>query len=554
MDAFLSALKRESQPTILTKSQIPGDSKAGASHEIRPIQLIDPSQVAPEPPRKPEKSRTRSIPAAVATSNGGFQTTGPLAEKLPQKRRGGINLWAVPGSTIRVYNTHALDADGQPKLIAEATAPDTSSRERNWSVSYPAQRKYQERMGKLYGAQEDGLVMVALELPVEADWDARDQLSVTQQVGERAESQPTFTKFTYYTADNEHVHDTYVVCDRLQATLGCTVGKAVVKPGVRSTEDYAVTPHSRIQMVKDGFPVGDTIHADRTGQFSIDFPGNPSDGVWELQVGTKRIPITGTSEDKATKIRRIERTLREALTRAPEGGRLSFSIPNVPDGFTLEVKNPGAWEKPQTFRTDDATNVLDVCIRDVVAGDVLALDSPQEAAPGYRIDRNFRIPNEGEQARFDQIFCALEGRPEKELRLAMELMGPFAADDGLQGIAGDKAIQRVIEGAKAGIVMKRTGAQGKIRPLLEKGDANFLAGYDAGVAYRGAERFSAEEGGLKLTRRGESRIAVRGGYNMLKGTGTPLHPERVTSPSSYKLDVPGRDPITFKAGGGSYPF
>jgi hypothetical protein len=542
-EAFINALRTSAQPRIVTPASV-------AAPKVEAPELAH--LQGPDPARSDggsKKLRTAPSPAAFATANDGWQYTGPLAEKLPQPRCATVNLWAVPGATINIYNPMVLE-NGRPKLIATAIAPSTSSAPMN-AGAYATGSEFSKEHGRFQQRATEGMVSVSVSLPKEADWHVNDVVQVTQKVGERLESLPVAMEFIAYRSGlPANTHAPYAEKDRY-----CLQGGKLV-----STEDYAVPPRAQLQILADGLPCGDAKRADDMGRFEIDLPA--ASGALELRVanagGIIKIPVTGTAEPWSVRIARWEKGLREGVLRAPDSNNtIDLALDGLPKGYKLEITNPSNGATPQVFTADDkghlAIHVTDVCSGDTLSvnGAAMKVADQNGSVRDFELDAVYQVPTAAEQARFEQVFAALSGRPEREMKFALELLGPYSPFEELKAICDASQICSVLEGAKLGSVIGQFSGWGATvkQRVAQHPDPWFQKGFDYGLKYKGDYRAAHKEVGLEMTHAGARRIVITGGYSPISGSHGPLTPETVKDPDSYSLQIPGLQPISLSSGG-----
>lgn len=495
-----------------------------------------------------KKLRTAPPPAAFATANDGWQFTGPLAEKLPQPRVATVNVWAVPGATIHIYNPMVLE-DGKPKLIATAVAPEKSNGPSNVGA-YATSNDF-AKLSQTFGAKGTaGMVAVAVSLPKDADWHVNDVIQVSQKVGDRLESLPVTMDFLAYRSGlPANTHAPYVEQGRID----------ISKTAITATDAYAVPPRARLQLLRDGLPEGNAVQADDEGKFSIALPAQP--GPWELQVGNAggvtKIAIAGKVEPWSDRIARWERGLREGLLQAPGADNtLCLTLEGLPKDYAVSITNPSNGPEPQVF-VADAKGRLEIAVKDVTSGDTLAVDAEAikvaDSKGGVRhweLDAVYQVPTAEEAARFALVGGALAGRSEREIKHAFELMGPFSPFEALREICEPAQIAAVLDGAKLGGAVARMGWAAKVSPhVATHSDPCFVLGYQHGLKYKGDYRASSAEIGLERTHVGAKRMVITGGYSPISGSHGPLRPETVKDADTYQLSIKGLSPLTLSAGG-----
>lgn len=552
---------------VATQPIVPQNTQGTATPTETPV-VQGSTSVAPvdqgsQGPTTPigQTPKTAAPAGAMATANDGWQYTGPLAEKLPQPRVASVDVWAVPGARIRIANASVLE-NGVPKVLKEVIAPQADA-QGSFVAAYGASGEYGAAKQAFDAAPHAGMVLVSIPLEPTLDWDVRDLLRVSQQVGQRKESDAVLTSLIHYRSGiGPAPHPPYVIDQRIKSDSNV----------VESTSPFAVPPRAGLRLFANGYAVTPMTNADNEGGFSLQIP-KTAVGAIELEVvtesGAVRLPITGKMPSPEQRIEGWQRAIRQGLLQAPQNGELSFSLDALPPGYKLSIVNPSNGQTPMVF-TADAAGHLDVKVSQVYAGDALKLSGDE-----IRLEFNahltgssvmtggglgwssrsmtpsmlYTIPDASQQARIDFIAQTFASASERELHLALELFGPYSESP--LGKETDPAkMQRQLYGAKLG-----TAFAGGVPPAVDQliknsGDADLLRGFQLGLGYKGSNKgFDPKTLGLTLVAQGRSRIVITGGYSPISGSHGPLRPETVTDPSVFSLAIPGLPPLQYSSGG-----
>jgi len=498
------------------------------------------------PPVDPPVERPKTVPpaAAIASTAQSNQTTGPDARPLNFAANALVQMWAVPGSTVRVYNNSVL-VDGKPKLLKEITAPMTSNATgpRCMSGAYPTMDAFNKEAQKFNAAPHAGLVLVSVPLAPGDDQDARDILSVTQQVGTRTESDRRAVRMFSYSAFPRV--DRAPVVDTSRVTLNGNV--------LSTSGDFAVTPGTFVQAVKDGVRTNVYATADENGQLSLDLSSVGTSSNVVLMTATTKgtaVPVDFTALGLGStmpgvnqRLAALDNAIARGFAQEPQGGKLRFEVPGVLDGVALEVRNPANPSQVQTFVASGGKLVVDV--QDAWAGDSLAIRMDLSRVGDTFKDQCFRndyphqlvmegpdgrgrlqcdgtvvLPNAAQAQRTQDVLAAFPNARRPELLLALELFGPHSRVAGGQAITDPARMRETVRGAMVGSSTPRAWASSVQRHLQTHGTPGMQQGFALGQEW--------------LNRAGQSLVQSAGdaGYRAVTDPNT----RRATS---YTLAVPG---------------
>lgn len=536
-------------------------------------------------PNVPE--RTIAPPAVIASSAQSTQTTGPTATQFTVPADASVQLWALPGSTIRIYNASVLE-DGKPKLIKEHQVPDNAvgkatDRPLCMTGAYPTQTEFNKDAQTFMAAPHDGMVLVQVPLTPLDDQDARDILKVSMQTPARAESDAVAVR----------MHSYYAV-QRFERSFEINPQNIKLENNIlRSSTDYTAPVGGSIALYHNGRNLGASAKVDDNGHFSIDLSSLRQKGIDMSEVsvvayGNNSVKSVDVSHlgfasqhpDVRRQFAHLDAVVLKNLITADANGKMDFVLDGIQAGTKVEIRNPNNNNTPHAFAEKDGK--LHIKLDDVYPGDVLnvvmktgktymgagdymaamALDANGRSMSEqtFSMDGSYSIHEPKDAARIALVIDSLPGLRRGEIQAALDLLGPFTRIAGADAVNDPAKISTLWQGAQIGSALGEFSAtvlahaQAHIRsPSRPDGvDPLLLEGIKMGVAYAdGAKKTLARHSNnpLKLVKAGETRTVITGGYSPISGSHGPLRPEYVTGPSTYSVDVPGAPTLTLTGRG-----
>lgn len=527
-----------------------------------PVAIARVRQVLESPPAPP---RTVAPPAAIGSTQQSTQTTGPTAARLDFPARGLIQTWAIPGSTVRVYNASSLE-DGKPRLIKTLTVPlDAPADGRPHCVqgAYPTQRAFDAEAESFRAAPHDGLVLASIPLEPEDDQDAFDTFLVTQQTASRGESDPVSLKLHAYSAFS-----------RVDRPLNIDTANLRYENGALSAaKDYAVPAGTVIEARRNNKPVGLHAVADARGRFALDLstlgaldgvtlharsPSGRNEQTLELSAfGVDAAPPPGMD-----RVARWDHAVMRGLL-APDAGAFGFQLEQVPDGVEVQVRNVNAPGSAQVFRS--AGGRLAVGLQDTLPGDSISVrmnaplnfvvEDPQTGkmrSIDFTVDGTYVIPSAEHQQQMRELLDIFQGLPRRDLQAALDLFGPHSRIEGGPPRMEPAKLRAVFSGAQLGSATRESWAAAVRAHVKQHGTPELLEGFDLGRAFVKATGKPLTDGlDLRLTRQDPTRQVITGGYSPISGSHGPLRPEYIRGAQYFELTHPGLPPLELKEQGGS---
>lgn len=538
------------------------------------VQNADAVGTKPTAPR----GRTVAPPAVIASTGQSNQTTGPTAAPLNFAANAQVQLWALPGSKVRIYNASVLE-DGKPKLIKEYTVPASATPNANatphsLSGAYPTLQAFAEDVKNFMAAPHDGMVLATVPLTPNDDQDATDLFKVTMQTGSRGESDPVAVRMHSYSA-----------FPRFERAASIDVNKMTLQNGILQSSEYAVTPGASLSVYKNGKATNISMTADDNGKISADLSslGNLSDvaiiankrnGTQEI-VDMTALGLSKIMPDHAALTASWDAAVIKNLVASDVNGRINFTLDHIPDGVSVEVRNPNNGNTPTVFTSQNGKLTVD--IKDAYEGDMLNItmktgQSSRYSGGGdvvalkdfdenrkrvvdheFTIAGNYSMHNPADAARIAFVVDSLPGLRRHEIKNALELFGPYSRIPGGNTVNDAGVMQKLWSGAKIGSMLGRDWADQGIAHAVASGlNPTFVEGMKIGAAYAkgtGNTLASYEENVVKLVQAGQARIVATGGYSPISGSHGPLRPETVYGPSTYEINIPGAPPLTVNTKG-----
>ncbi len=537
--------------------------------------------------------KTISPPAVIGSTSESRQTTGPLRQALEIPANALIHAWALPGSTLRVYNASVIEA-GKPKLLKEVVVPKAAPagmEESPRCLSGGTSRQtFEENTAAFFAAKRDGLVMGSIALTPTDDQTGLDLFLVTMQSPNRAESEPAPLRLHAYEPwgpDRTPTVDTKAM--KLEGT------KLVAR------EDYAITPGTNFAVFEDGIEAELYAEADDRGHLCLDL-GDCADlskvQVVALSRYCARVPVDlgslgiGRSQPPTVHERMLgwDQAFIGGFLREPVDGHLGFEVLGLPDGMRIDIANLNAPGEVQSFTSQKGRLRIDV--QGVVPGDALVVKSDISAIPeGLQttgnvtdnltlrgiaandsgqlvIDGTYVLPEGKSAERIDLVLRAFPDLRRGDLHFALALFGPEPLNPGCDKVTDPTKMRRILEGAKLGSQIYPHW-ENEVRFHLEQhADQDTLEGFKMGCAYRVAmgqslgradqvamgqsPEESLKSVGITLVERGKRGIVITGGYSPISGSHGPLTPEYVGSPDTYEFALsafPKAPVLRLQAGG-----
>lgn len=530
------------------------------------------------PVAPPARARTLKPAAGIGSTSESAQTTGPLAQPLNFPPNAALSIWALPGSTVRVYTTAVLE-DGKPKLLETITAPltDDGAQPHSMSGAYPTMNAFNEAAAKFKAAKAPGMVLATARLGVDHDHSAQDTFLITQQAGSRPESEPVaVTLFAYSAPRRPHKGAFEPQYPRMSLASGV----------LGSTEAWAMRPGTYLETYVDGHKSKVAAAVDGEGRFALDLSslGDLSKVVVTANGKPLALGALGVGEalpDARARVAAWDAALLKGLLSPDASGVVDFTIAGLPKGLALTLTNPNSGSK--TFTVEDGK--LHVQLADTWAGDsilatlsaknsgadvqltsrgdgttyesvrIFASEDGKSSPRAYPLamDGTYFVPEPAQAARIGQIIDALAGFPRIDLQNAITLFGPHAqAVKGCESVDGP-TLRALYEGARLGAQLAPAWADKAIAHLTANGEsAHVVEGIKIGQAYRkqrGALPSSGDELGLRQVKAGDRRMVITGGYSPISGSHGPLTPETVTGPATWELKWKDLPPLTLMTQG-----
>lgn len=537
--------------------------------------VLGTGQTAP-PAEKPTHPRAPTLkpPAVIGSTSESVQISGPLSKTLTFPPNASIQLWALPGSTIRVYNTAVLEK-GKPKLLKEVTAPLEAKETGPYCVSgaYPTEAEFEKAAAPFRAAKGPGMLLAAVRLGPEDDHSAYDTFLVTQQSGARPESEAVPVKlFTYSAPRRPH-----------QGTFEPQVARMHLEGSkLSASEDWALRPGTDVTVYVDGNIAYRGGHVDDSGRFSVDLAGLGDRAKIVVAADGKPLALgkLGLAEklpDARGRIASWDAQLLKAFLCPGEDGRVQATLHGLPEGLALTLTNPSSGSK--TFTVSNGQLCID--LDDTWAGDTIVAkmstakvagnttkswhDAPDtwtlygqgkmtnEHSPrsySLMMDGSFTIPKPEQAARMSEIIDAMSGYGRSEIQSALELFGPHAG--AIKG--GEKLDQRTLrelyEGARLGSSIPSPWAAKVAQHLAAHGvSSDIREGFKLGQAYLAKHSVSLPVGlsdpiDLRQVKAAEQHIVATGGYSPISGSHGPLIPEVVSGSSTWELRWGDLPPLT----------
>lgn len=503
------------------------------------------------PAPEPQRPRTLPPPAVIASTAQSNQTTGPDRRPLNFPANALVQLWAVPGSTIRIYNNSVLE-NGKPKLLKEMVAPMSSNDTgpRCMTGAYPTMEAFKEAAGAFMAAPHDGMILVSVPMDPNDDQDARDTLKVTQQSGSRGESNPVSVRM--------HSYDAFPRVDREPAVDKARVS---VANGVLTTQgDFALTPGTFVQAIKDGVRTNVHASADENGRLSLDLSSLGTSSNVVLVTSTykgRTVPLDlsaqglgGSLPPVQDRLAKLDNAITRGFMQAPVDGKLRFEVPGLLDGAALEVRSAANPGQVQTFVASGGKLVVD--LEDVWDGDALSVRLDLSRVPDTFADECFRdgdphtlalegsdgrarfstkasflLPTAAQAARAQQVLEAFPNARAQDLGLALDIFGPYSKVGGGQAVTDPARMRDIVAGAKLGSSLPphwETNVKGHVAVYGSRG---LQEGVALGMAWGRATGVSLGQGLEKV------------GFEAVRDPGA-----HYSTPPMYTLRLPGVPDLT----------
>jgi hypothetical protein len=490
------------------------------------------------PTPEPQRPRTLPPPAVIASSLQSVQVTGPEAKELVLPADALVQMWAVPGSTIRIYNNSVLE-NGRPKLLKEIVAPMTSNDTgpRCMASAYPTVQEFNRDAATFMATQHDGMVLVSVPLTPADNQDVRDTLKVTMQTGSRAESAPVFVKMHNYTNEASPRLDRLPNVDTTRLTLN---------NGVLTTQgDFAMTPGTHVVAMKDGLATNISATADENGHLTLDLSTLGTSPNVVLVTGAYKVlpggystntivPLDLSAQGLAAgmptvqdRLVHMDNAVVRGFMQAPVGGKIHFEVPGMVDGAALEIRNPANPSQVYVFVAGGGKLVVD--LPDACEGDALKvnldLSRVQDPFKNQCVnDRNaqqlcmqgsdgrgrfsalstFVVPTAAQAARAQQVLDAFPNERAQRLGLALDLFGPYARVTGGQLVNDPARMRDIVEGALVGSSLPNHWVRSVQTNVQAHGTQGQKEGFELGLAWAKATGASLaqdlEQAGFEVVR------------------------------------------------------
>ncbi len=511
------------------------------------------------PPASP--APTLSIPAAIGSTLSSEQTTGPTGRVITDLARTLIQMWALPGATVRVYNASSLNKDGNPTLIKEVTAPlePDGAAVQCLPGALPTQQEFAADAARFQAAPHDGMVLVSIPLSPSDDQDSYDTFQLTQQSASRPESTPLPVTLHSYSAPM-----------RRNREVTLDPAKLSYADGVISTRaDFAVAAGTVFHVRVNNQETALSGQADGRGRITLDLRSLPSlngltisltaNGGSPTELDLKALGISASPPPDLKQIADWDQKVLKGLL-APVGNKVGFQLDHLPDGVEVQVRNANAPSQVQTFRS--AGGRLDVSLSDVLPGDSVSLriNAPLSFSveqPGtsemrrldFTVDGTYTIGSKQEQDQMAALLDTFKGYPRADLQSVLHLFGPHSQVVGAPLDQPEK-LKTVFDAARLASILPDNWVQPVRQHLVQSGTPVMLEGFDLGRAYLKAKgealTGSLQDVGITFTGQDPSRQVITGGYSPISGDHGPLQPEFLSGASHYRLDALGLPPLALQ--------
>ncbi len=553
--------------------------RVGSDSRTSPSQAVlggKPTAPVAPTPAAPVRAPTLKPPAVIGSTGESAQTTGPTAAPLNFPPNASISLWALPGATIRVYNTAVLE-DGKPKLLKELTAPlqNANTTPHCMSGAWPTAQEFNKAAAVFAAAKAPGMLLASVPLGAADDHSAHDTFLVTQQAGSRPESEAVPVKlFSYSAPSRPH-----------QGKFEPQLQRMALSNGVlASTEAWALRPGSHVEAFVDGSRIKLSTTVDDSGKFALDL-GKLKD-LSKVVVTANGAPLAlgklGLAEqlpDARARVAEWDAALLKGLMSPSAEGKVDFVLCGLPEGLELTLTNPNSGSK--TFRAEHGT--MHIELGDTWPGDTLVAKMSVKDVQGdtwanwysgptgehdifrvygqgkksygaepnsYKVmmDGNFFVPEPAQAERIGHLIDAMKGYTRDDLQNVIELFGPHAkAVQGCGHLDGAQ-IRRLYEGARLGAQLSPKWAAQVTAHLAKHGESpDVLEGIKIGQAYRQQHHktlaSTGDDLGLRQVQAAQARIVVTGGYSPISGSHGPLTPETVYGSATWALDWKDLPPL-----------
>ncbi len=523
--------------------------------------------------------KTAPPPAVIGSTSESDQTSGPTARRISFPANAVVQAWAVPGSTVRIYNASLL-ATGAPQLLKAVVVPmqpalNAPQAPTCQSGAYPTQREFNAAAATFMSAEHTGMQLVSVPMSPDDDQCGSDTFLVTMQTGARAESEPRALKLFGYSVPYlpRHPRETTVDTKRL-AMDGATL---------TSTAPWATAPGTSFEALRDGLATGLHAEADDQGELRFDLQTlGALDGVTIVAHGVSGPKVIDLSAlglaaglNQGSRLAaRWDHQLLSAFLAPTIDGHVRCTLDGVPDGMAVDVTIPSSGFAGRFVAQGGA---LCIDLPGLVQGDLVNLATDTTAIPNqsernvldlhdmlqrdgrsslravpFSLDGSFVIPLATDAARTQLVLDTFPNARRNELQQLLDLFGPYARVKGADAVVDPARLQRIYEGAKLGSAIPAEWDAAVRAHVAKHCDADFVEGVALGRAYQTALRTSLarlEDVSARIIQRGELGITITGGYSPISGSHGPLRPETTRSPDTYELTIGDAPPLRLTSGG-----